>query len=138
MTQRGRSSNTRRRGVLAVVVLVLSSTTIGYALIHKRLRQLASLTPTAHEQHLQPKNRAAMRSFADMPEAQVPISQFEVSRSVVAGGGGTSTNGNLQLNGTVGQGAAGAVSSGGQYSVAGGFWATESTTGATPTPTPTP
>jgi hypothetical protein len=40
----------------------------------------------------------------------------------VAGGGGTSTNGQYSISGTIGQPDAGAMS-GGSYSVVGGFWA---------------
>ncbi len=41
----------------------------------------------------------------------------------IAGGGGTSTNGQYAVSGTIGQHDAGAPMSGGQYSVTGGFWA---------------
>ncbi len=46
---------------------------------------------------------------------------FEIKPSVIAGGGGTSTNGTMQLDGTIGQSVLGA-SSGGTFSVLGGFW----------------
>ena len=41
----------------------------------------------------------------------------------LAGGGGTSTNGQYSLSGTIGQHDAGTTMSGGTYSLAGGFWA---------------
>jgi hypothetical protein len=41
----------------------------------------------------------------------------------IAGGGGTSTNGQYSLSGTIGQHDAGGPMSGGNYSVTGGFWA---------------
>ena len=41
----------------------------------------------------------------------------------VAGGGGTSTNGQYALSGTVGQHDAGGPMTGGNYSLTGGFWA---------------
>lgn len=41
----------------------------------------------------------------------------------VSGGGGTSTNGQYSLSGTIGQPDASGSMSGGQYSVTGGFWA---------------
>ena len=44
----------------------------------------------------------------------------EVSQSVVAGGGGVSTQGSIRLDGTIGQGSAG-TSSGGTFSLAAGF-----------------
>lgn len=41
----------------------------------------------------------------------------------VSGGGGTSTNGQYSLNGTIGQHDAGGPMTGGNYSLTGGFWA---------------
>ena len=41
----------------------------------------------------------------------------------IAGGGGTSTNGQYSVSGTIGQPDASLAMSGGQYSVTGGFWA---------------
>src|SRR6516162_3436123 len=60
--------------------------------------------------------------------AQYAIDWFKVS-----GGGGTSTNGQYSLSGTIAQHDAGGPMSGGNYSVTGGFWALYSiiqTTGA--------
>ena len=47
--------------------------------------------------------------------------QLTVDWSVSAGGGGTSTNAQYSVSGTIGQSDAG-VMSGGSYSVVGGFW----------------
>ena len=41
----------------------------------------------------------------------------------VAGGGGTSTNGQYSISGTIGQHDAGGPMTGGNYSLTGGFWA---------------
>ena len=49
--------------------------------------------------------------------------QFLIDWFTIDGGGGTSTNGNFLLSGTVGQPDAGPVMTNGQFSVAGGFWA---------------
>ena len=57
--------------------------------------------------------------------------QFSIDRFVIAGGGGTSTGGDFTLNATIGQPDAGTMS-GGNYSLAGGFW------GAIQTPPPVP
>src|SRR5262245_44541945 len=46
---------------------------------------------------------------------------FEIKSSVIAGGGGTSTNANTRIDGTVGQGILGS-SSGGSFALNGGFW----------------
>lgn len=46
---------------------------------------------------------------------------FEIKPSVIAGGGGTSTNGTTRIDGTIGQAVLG-TSTGGTFSLAGGFW----------------
>lgn len=61
-------------------------------------------------------------------------SQIEVRQSVIAGGGGEHFGGTFTLAGTAGQSTAGTTSSGGIFSVSGGFW----TAGAVGTPTPEP
>jgi hypothetical protein len=48
---------------------------------------------------------------------------YSVDWYKVAGGGGTSTNGQYSVSGTIGQADASSVMSGGNYSVTGGFWA---------------
>jgi len=47
---------------------------------------------------------------------------YSINWYKVAGGGGTSTNGQFSLSGTVGQPDASGAMSGGGYSVVGGFW----------------
>src|SRR5262245_54631277 len=49
--------------------------------------------------------------------------QFSIDWFTIDGGGGTSTNGNFLLSGTIGQPDAGPVMTNGQFSVTGGFWA---------------
>src|SRR5262245_59105111 len=49
---------------------------------------------------------------------------FEIKSSVIAGGGGTSANANTRIDGTIGQGILGS-SSGGSFSLNGGFWQNE-------------
>jgi hypothetical protein len=48
---------------------------------------------------------------------------YSIDRSEIAGGGGTSSNGQYTVSGTVGQHDPGEVMNGGAYSLAGGFWA---------------
>jgi hypothetical protein len=48
--------------------------------------------------------------------------QYSIDWYKIAGGGGTSTGGTYQVNGTIGQPDAGGAMSGGNYSVTGGFW----------------
>ena len=62
--------------------------------------------------------------------------QFDLVRTLIAGGGGKSAGGNIELIGSIGQATAGLMS-GGQFSLTSGFWQPESST-STPTPTPTP
>lgn len=76
--------------------------------------------------------RETPRRSAIAPEAVGPIDQY-----VIAGGGGTSTGGNLRLDGTIGQASAANSVSGGNFTLSGGYWGTVTTTAVTPTPTPT-
>jgi hypothetical protein len=48
--------------------------------------------------------------------------QFEITQSVIAGGGAESGGGNFAVVGTAGQTNAGTVSTGGNFGVTGGFW----------------
>src|ERR1035437_7471107 len=48
--------------------------------------------------------------------------QYSIDWYKIAGGGGTSTNGQYSVSGTIGQHDAGGAMSGGNYSLSGGFW----------------
>jgi len=48
---------------------------------------------------------------------------FAIEKSVIAGGGGTSTGGSFTLSGTIGQHDAGSTMTGGNFTLTGGFWA---------------
>ena len=48
---------------------------------------------------------------------------YSITSSTIDGGGGTSTNAQFSLSGTIGQPDAGTTLTNGQYSVTGGFWA---------------
>ena len=48
--------------------------------------------------------------------------QYSIDWHKIAGGGGTSTNGQYSLSGTIGQPDAGGTMSGGNFSLTGGFW----------------
>ena len=58
-----------------------------------------------------------------MAAAVVQAQQNSVDWHKIAGGGGTSTNGQYSVTGTIGQPDASGAMSGGNYSVTGGFWA---------------
>lgn len=47
---------------------------------------------------------------------------FDITKSVLAGGGGTSTGGSFSITGTIGQSLAGTTSSGGSFQLTSGFW----------------
>jgi hypothetical protein len=47
---------------------------------------------------------------------------YAITSSVISSGGGTSTNGSYSVTGTIGQPAAGAKMTGGNFSLEGGFW----------------
>jgi hypothetical protein len=54
---------------------------------------------------------------------QTQAQSYSIDWFTIDGGGGTSTNGQFSLSGTIGQPDAGSTMSGGNYSVDGGFWA---------------
>ena len=54
-----------------------------------------------------------------LPAAQA---QYSLTWNKIAGGGGTSSGGNYQVNGTIGQPDASGALAGGGYSLTGGFW----------------
>lgn len=56
--------------------------------------------------------------------AQTSGGDFEITKSTIDGGGGTSSGGEFSITGTIGQPDANKqISSGAGFSVAGGFWA---------------
>ncbi len=54
--------------------------------------------------------------------AAVHAQQYSIDWYKTSGGGGTSTNGQYSVTGTIGQPDAGGAMSGGSYSLTGGFW----------------
>src|SRR5215475_716357 len=62
-----------------------------------------------------------LMSFNQTTKAQQQGGPYVLNPTVVAGGGGTSTNGTTRLDGTIGQSALG-LSSGGSFSLNAGFW----------------
>lgn len=57
-----------------------------------------------------------------LSSAALHAQTYAIDWHKVAGGGGTSTNGQYSLSGTLGQPDAGVPMTNGQYSVTGGFW----------------
>jgi len=62
--------------------------------------------------------------------SKIAAQSFSIDWHKIAGGGGTSTNGQYSLGGTIGQHDASGPMTGGSYSMTGGFW----TIGAVQTP----
>ena len=67
---------------------------------------------------------ALLLLFAGVAMAQHgPEPEFEIVSYTIDGGGGTSTNGDFSLTGTIGQHDASAtIATGSVYTMAGGFW----------------
>jgi len=61
----------------------------------------------------------ALTPFAVGAQSSGP---YELTKSVISGGGGTSSAGSINVSGTIGQTDASAAMSAGVYSLAGGFW----------------
>jgi uncharacterized protein (TIGR03437 family) len=88
--------------------------------------------PTAIASHPLERGTAVVTLSEELPKAEdaehgvalAPAQSggsYNFTQAAITGGGGESSNGNLNLNSTLGQSLAGA-SSGGQFSVSGGFW----------------
>ncbi len=56
------------------------------------------------------------------PTAAQSGGAFSITKSVIAGGGGSSAGGTFVVDGTIGQPIAGTSSSGGSFTAIGGFW----------------
>ena len=63
--------------------------------------------------------------FSFLASATLPAlaQSYSIDWYKIAGGGGTSTNGQYVISGTIGQHDAGGPMTGGNYSLTGGFWA---------------
>src|SRR5215469_14543800 len=61
-------------------------------------------------------------SFLALASLPALAQSYSIDWYKIAGGGGTSTNGQYALSGTIGQHDAGGPMTGGNYSLTGGFW----------------
>src|SRR5215471_8281599 len=129
---------TRRRRVLVTsslaALLLFAAITVAYINRGPANRQIKAGAATVLV------SSAAAKTSTTRAQSPAPASspQFDLSRSLIAGGGGTSSNGSLRIDGAIGQPAAGTVMSGGNFAQAGGFWQPEATPTPSPTPTPMP
>ena len=134
LTER-RSTIRNQRMVLAVLWLSLLGAAIAIGFARKGFSPHQPIVrPTAALNHLPENHRTIQASREPVPAVS---QQFDVSRNVIAGGGGTSLGGSLTVEGTIGQPALGTTSIGGQFTATGGFWQLEPAVSSTPTPTPT-
>jgi hypothetical protein len=127
---------THRRFLVGAGLLALFlATGVALPLATKHLFPSHPIDNRISQPELKTKDPSVTRSPIAVPQASP---QFELSQKIIAGGGGTTAGGSLRLDGTVGQATAGAQSSGGRYTLNGGFWQAQLGVSGTPTPTPTP
>src|SRR5438034_551203 len=139
MLTRSKSSSNTKRMLFGVISLALLCAVIAVAFAKQISQRFAGSAdgPVRSEREARKAERAeAAGGTPALPAAPQTSAQFDLSRNVIAGGGGSSSNGSFKVDGTIGQAAAGTTSSGGQFTATGGFWQLES--GVPPTPTPTP
>src|SRR2546427_3684413 len=133
---RSRSSIKSKRTLLALTLCVLlCCLALAVPLARQHFAPPQLMTKPVAAPDLAPEIEPVTRVvFAPPPQTST---QFDLSRHVIAGGGGTSLGGgSLGLSGTNGQTLAGTTSGGGQFTVTGGFL--EPGKGGAPPPTPTP
>ena len=122
-----RSSKTKRMLFgLMLLALLCGAIVLGFA---HRISQCFAGSADAPARNERARTSDKLKFVEPPPQTSA---QFDLSRNVIAGGGGTSSGGNLGLSGTNGQASAGTTSGGGQFTVTGGFWQPE--TGVPPTP----
>jgi hypothetical protein len=136
----------KSRMVIGLIAVAVCSSVMAIAFENQLSERLAVKTAvnSKRDRSLKDPQRevSSLESLSAVPAVPQASPQFELLRSVIAGGGGTSENTDegLRLDGTIGQLTAGktSVSDNGQYSVTGGFWQADEDGSPTPTPTPTP
>ena len=143
MLTTSKSLGKTKRMLFGVIALAFLSVIIAVGFADRITHHLTggADVPVRSERAARKVERAEARSADEtsaLPVIPQASPQFDLSRHVIAGGGGTSAGGNLGLSGTNGQASAGTTSSGGQFTVSGGFWQPETGAASTPTPTPTP
>src|ERR1700730_17260235 len=139
-----RPSIKNKRVLFGVLSLSLLCAAIAVGFVNKKLSQRQPIAKPTIVLNVPPTSNTAVHESMESLPAASP--QFDVSRSLIAGGGGTSSAGSFKVEGTIGQPAVGTTMSNGQFSQTGGFWQPETgaagtptlTPTATPTPTPTP
>ena len=88
-------------------------------------RQSAALIPNVSHRRFAKRRYAVLALLLStiIPQLSTAFAQsYSIDWYKIAGGGGTSTNGQYSLSGTIGQHDASGAMSNGQFSVTGGFW----------------
>jgi hypothetical protein len=117
---------------LLIIVIIGSCLLTGVLVASSRLAE-RRLAVDEHKDFPGPNTSSPVqRQVEQAPASDTP---GPIDRSVIAGGGGSSSGGSFNLDGTVGEVSASNTQSQGQFSLKGGFW---NTLNSTPTPTPTP
>src|SRR6266545_7356075 len=110
------SSIRNKRMLFAVLLLSLLCAAMAAAFVNKKPSSRQPIAkPTDALNPSTESTRAVHVSTEPLPQSST---QFDVSRNVIAGGGGTSTStdGSLKVEGTIGQPAVGTTLSNGQFS----------------------
>src|SRR3989442_8181578 len=135
---RSRSSIKSKRTLLALTLCVLlCCVALALPLARQHFSPPQLMTKPVAAPDLAPEIEPVTRVvFAPPPQTST---QFDLSRHVIAGGGGTSLGGgSLGLSGTNGQTLAGTTSGGGHVTVTGGFLPPATSVPPKPPPAPTP
>ena len=85
-------------------------------------RQSAASFPNTSHRRFAKHRYAVLGALAFSFILRVSGQSYSIDWYKIAGGGGTSTNGQYAVTGTIGQPDAGGAMSGGSFSVTGGFW----------------
>ena len=124
-----KKNNSATKKFFAGLFVILLCLAIATSLANTRLAQQKPAGSSALK-------NAEERTLNTFVQPQETSPQFDLSRNVIAGGGGSSTAGTLKVEGTIGQSAAGTTMTGGQFSQTSGFW--QPLSGVMPTPSPSP
>ena len=135
MLSRSRPTIERKKMLWGIIFLGLLCAAIAVGFANKRRSDRKPIANTNDVLNLTSETKSNGNAE---PQPQTST-QFDLSRNVIAGGGGTSSGGHFKVEGTIGGQGAGGTSVGGNFAEAGGFWQTIGTGPlSSPTATPTP
>ena len=124
MKHKSRSVRTNRIMAILIALPLLVSSAIALRVVKRLDLKSKSSVGTRLDNHSDSKRETVNPNAAlDSLTQQQTSGQFDLSRNVIAGGGGTSAAGNFRIDGTVGEVSASNSQSGGSFTVAGGSYA---------------